>query len=339
MTEPLPVDDRAQPASTGSPGLSPRLVGVFVIVALGIALAGLAALGSRRLFTSYRVYVVFFPNAVGGLKEGAPVTLRQVPVGHVREVELVFTGTNYDTRIMAVIEISRSAIKTLAGQSSVVSLSDAELARVMVDAGLRAAVRSTSPIAGQKSVDLDFRPELPPRLSGVSAPYPEIPTAPTGFELLNERIEATLKKVSDVPLDEVLVQIQVTLGGVQRLLEQGDVDAALRSLRATLDTANRALARSDQTLGSVDAMATDMRQTLGGVDGTMKSLQASLAQLDRTLQTVDRNVERSAEVQHTAALALDETNELLKSLRELADTLQRHPESLVRGKPEPEEKK
>jgi paraquat-inducible protein B len=92
-------------------------------------------------------------------------------------------------------------------------------------------------------------------------------------------------------------------------------------------------------MGSVDALAADLRSTLAGVDGTMKSAQASLARLDRTLSTVDRNVERSAEVQHAAAVALEETNELLKSLRVLADTLQRHPEALVRGKPDPEERR
>lgn len=339
VTEPLLDASRQPPPETGSPRVSPRLIGVFVLVAVGLALGGLAALSSGRLFTTYRVYVVFFPNAVGGLKEGAPVTFRQVPIGHVREVELVFIGKGYESRIMAVLEVPRGAIKNLAGQSSALTLSDAELARVLVDGGLRAAVRSSSPIAGQRSVDLDFHPELPPRLSGYASPYPEIPTAPTGFELLNERLEATLKKVSDVPLDEVLVQIQVTLGSVQRLLDAGDLEAAVRSLRLTLDTANRALARSDQTLGSVDAMATDVRSTLTGIDGTMKSLQASLAQLDRTLTTVDRNVERSAEVQHGASLALDETNELLKSLRVLAETLQQHPEALVRGKPDPERQK
>jgi paraquat-inducible protein B len=187
-------------------------------------------------------------------------------------------------------------------------------------------------------VDLDFHPEIAPRYARFPSRHPEIPTAPTGFELLNERIEATLQKVSDVPIDEVLVQIQVTLGGVQKLLEAGHVEAALTSLRSTLDSANKALARSDQTLGTVDAMATDMRATLAGVDTTMKGLQASLTQLERTLATVDRNVERSAEVQHAAALALEETNELLKALRVLADTIQQHPEALVRGKPDSEPK-
>jgi paraquat-inducible protein B len=218
-------------------------------------------------------------------------------------------------------------------------MTDGELARVLIDGGVRAAVRSSSPIAGQKSVDLDFNPEVPPRFARFESRYPELPTAPTGFELLNERLEATLKKVSEVPLDEMLVQLQLTLASVQKLLEAGDIEAALRSLRATLDTANRALARSEQTLSGVDGMASDMRKTLGNVDGTMKGLQSSLTQLDRTLATVDRNVERSADVQHAASVALDETNELLKSLRLLVDTLQQHPEALVRGKPDPEKDK
>ncbi len=340
MIEPAPDPPRPQPAATGTPGASARLIGAFVLVAAAIALAGVAALSSGNVFGTNRVYVVYFPNAVGGLKAGAPVTLRQVAVGRVRDVDLVFSGTNIqDSRIMALLEIPRGRIKNVAGSAVTAGMSDAELARVLIEGGLRASVRSTSPIAGQRSVDLDFHPEIAPRYARFPSKYPEIPTAPTGFELLNERIEATLQKVSDVPIDEVLVQIQVTLGSVQKLLEAGHVEAALTSLRATLDTANKALARSDQTLGTVDAMATDMRATLAGVDTTMKSLQGSLTQLERTLTTVDRNVERSAEVQHSAALALEESNELLKSLRVLADTIQQHPEALVRGKPDPEPKK
>jgi paraquat-inducible protein B len=339
MIEPVPDPKTPQPAAAGSSGSSPRLIGVFALGALAIALAGVIALSSGNFFTKNRVYVIFFPNAVGGLKDGAPVTFRQVPVGRVRDVELVFTGANIqETRIMAIIEIPRGRIRNVAGSALTSQLSDAELARRLIEGGMRAAVRSTSPIAGQRSVDLDFHPEIAPRFARIDSRYPELPTAPTGFELLNERIEATLQKVSDVPIDEVLVQLQVTLGSVQKLLDAGHVEAALGSLRVTLDTANKALARSDQTLGTVDAMATDMRTTLAGVDTTMKSVQGTLAQLERTLATVDRNVDRSGEVQHSAALALEETNELLKSLRVLAETLQQHPEALVRGKPDPERK-
>jgi len=316
----------------------PRVVGFFVLVAVGLALAGIAALSSGRLFAEHRTYVVFFPNAVGGLKEGAPVTFRQVPVGQVKDVELVFGADYRDSRIMAVIQIRRGAVKNVAGASAL-PLSDAQLAKRFVDAGLRASARSSSPVAGQKSVDLDFHPELAPRFSGIEMPYPEIPTAPTGMELLSEKLEATLEKISDVPIDEVLLQLKATLASAQKLLDSGDVHGALRELRLTLETANRTLAGAEKTLGSVDGLVTDARSTMTAVNDTVQGLGTTLERLDRTLATVDRNVERTGDVQLEAAKTLDEMNELLKSLRFLADTLQRHPEALLRGKPEPEEKK
>ncbi len=318
----------------------PRLVGAFVLVAVGLALAGIAALSSGRLFAEYRTYVVFFPQAVGGLKVGAPVTLRQVPIGQVADVELVFAGTDYqDSRIKVVIQIRRGGLRNVARQESALRLSDAELARILVDAGLRAAVRSSSPVAGQKSVDLDFHPELAPRLSGIETPYPEIPTAPTGMELLSEKLEATLEKISDVPIDEVLLQLKATLGSAQQLLDSGDVRGALRELRLTLEAADRTLAGAEKTMGNVDGMVTDARATMATVNDTVKGLKTTLERLDQTLGTVDRNVERTADVQLEGARTLDEMTELLKTLRSLVDTLQQQPEALLQGKPQPKEKK
>jgi paraquat-inducible protein B len=318
----------------------PWLVGTFVLGAAGLALAAVAVLSSGHFFESYRRYVIFFPHAVGSLKEGSPVTFREVPIGRVRDVELVFVGSEFtDSRIMALVEIRREAVRNLAAADSVQHVSDADLLSTLVKAGLRASVRSSSPIAGQRSVDLDLHPELQPRYSGFTSPYPEIPTAPTGMELLNEKIEATMKRISEVPLDDVLLQLRTTLVSLQRVLDGHDLEGSLSSLRRTLDTANRTLATGEKTLGTVDGMATDARTTLARVDATMKGLQKTLDEMNRTLATVDRNVERSADVQHEGAKAFEELGELLKTLRSLVDTLERHPESLLRGKPEPEGRK
>jgi hypothetical protein len=165
----------------------PRLVGLFVLGALVLIAAGIAAMSARRLLADYRTYVVFFPYAVGGLRAGAPVTFRQVQVGHVTEVDLVFTGEKFgDSWIMAVFEIRRNALREPSGKAAVHS--DAELARIMIESGLRASVRSSSIIAGQRSVDLDLRPDSPARMSGISSRYPEIPSAPTGMEVSPERM-------------------------------------------------------------------------------------------------------------------------------------------------------
>ncbi len=325
---------------SGEKVVRPWLVGLFVVGAAFIALAAVAALSSGQLFQSYRHYVVFFPQAVGGLKEGSPVTFRQVPVGRVRDVELVFLGSKVaDSRIMAFVEIRRGAIKNVAGEESAVAVSDTELLRVLVDAGMRATVRSSSPIAGQRSIDLDFHPDQEPRYARFTSPYPEIPTAPTGMEVLNEKVEATLQKISEVPIDEVLLQLRATLASVQRLVDGREVSGTLKGVQKTLQAAERTLASGEKALSGVEGISGDARATLTGIDTTMKGLRKTLEQLDRTLATVDRNVERTAELQYQGAKAFDEMGELLKALRLLVDTLQRNPEALVRGKPEPEENK
>ena len=67
--------------------------------------------------------------------------------------------------------------------------------------------------------------------------------------------------------------------------------------------------------------------------------EATADRLQRTLDTIDRNVERTAETQLEAARTLDEMRETMTSVRFLIETLQQHPESLLQGKPRPEEKK
>jgi phospholipid/cholesterol/gamma-HCH transport system substrate-binding protein len=312
----------------------PRLIGLLVLGAIGLIVAGIASMSARRLFAEYRTFVVFFPYAVGGLREGSPVTFRQVQVGHVRDVDLVFSGDDLrNSWIMAVIDIRRGALRDPTGKAA--QQSDAELAQVMINAGLRASVRSSSLIAGQRSVDLDFQAGQKARLSGLVSPYPEIPTAPTGMEVINERVEETLRKISEVPVDQVILQLNTTLATLQRVLEQSDAPRTTRQLRTSLDAMTRTLASAEKAIAQVDGMTVQARTTLGSMDQTMKGIQKTLERLERTLATVDRSVEGTGELGVEATKAIDEMNELLKALRSLVENLQQRPESLLRGRPAP----
>jgi paraquat-inducible protein B len=306
-------------------------VGLFVLGALVLIAAGIAAMSARRLFAEYRTYVVFFPYAVGGLREGAPVTFRQVQVGHVTAVDLVFKGETFgDSWIMAVLEVRRNALRDPSGKAA--DHTDAELAQIMINSGLRASIRSSSVIAGQRSVDLDLRPETAARLSGIPSKYPEIPSAPTGMEVINERVEATLKKISDVPIDEVLLQLDTTLASLQKALDGGDIPGTMRTMRTTLDGAARTFASAEKAMGQVDGVSGQATATLASIDQTMKGLQKTMERLDKTLATVERNVEGTAELRSESLKTVEEMNELMKSLRSLVEMLQQHPEALLRGK-------
>ncbi|MET0553352.1 MAG: MlaD family protein [Vicinamibacteria bacterium] len=328
-----PVDEPG-----GSPS-RPRLVGAFTVIALGIALFALWAIGSADLFVGRRTFVVFFPNPVGGLKEGAPVTFRQAPVGQVRDVELVFTGQGLKTEIKVVADVRRSAMRNLGGQTHMADLSDAELVRALTQAGLRASVRSSSPLAGQRTLDLDFHPELEARYAGIPMPYPEIPTAPTGMEIIQEKVEQALERIASFPVDEVLTQLRTTLHSMQGVLDDPELKGALRNLRTGLGSADRTLARAEKTMDGVDLLVGDARSGMSSADGAARRLTATLERLDRTLAIVDRNVDRTGETQRAAGQTLDELTEVLKSLRHLTEALERHPEALLQGKAAPEEKR
>jgi len=321
----------APPSATRS-----RLAGVFALLGLLLIVGALALLSSSRGFGQRRTFVVFFPNPVG-LRAGAPVTFRQAPLGEVREVELVFTGRGFESETMVVFDIRRGALRRLKGGSSALqALDDGAFAAALTKAGLRGTVRSSSPVGGSRSLDFDFHPEVEGRLTGLDSPYPELATGTLSrLDILQGKVERVLESVAEMPLLETIEQLRATLASAQALLDSGDLKGALASLRRVLETADRAIARSETTMDKVDGLVGDVETTLLTAKDTMKAADATLRRLDGTLATVDRNVERTAETQYQTVRGIDELNELLRSVRVLVDTLQRHPEALLQGKPGP----
>lgn len=313
-------------------------VGIFTLMGLLLIVLVLGAVTGVSWFEDRRKFVVFFPNPVG-LREGAPVTFRQTPLGEVASVDLVFTGRDVESEVQVVIAVRRQVLHGLGGET-LAALTDAELANQLSGRGLRATVRATSLLAGQKFLDLDFDPTVPARFARIKdSPWPEIPTAPTDLELIREKVEGAIGKIADVPLDKVLLQMQSTLASAQRLLDKGEIEKAMREMREGLVASQNLMARAEKSLDRLDGVADRVGGTLGTADTTLQNMQATLGRLDRTLTTVDRNVERTADTQHAAVRNLDEMNELLRSLRQLAEALQQHPEALLRGKPASEDKR
>ncbi len=339
MTVELPDPEvRVDPATTGGGTALPRLVGLVAIFGLLLVLGFLALAASGRLFRQERTFVVFFKNPVP-LKAGAPVTFRQTALGSVRDVELVLTGRGFDSEIMVVFDIDRSGLRSLGGDRPLSQASDKDFAATLAGAGLRGTVRSSSPVGGQKSLDFDFHPEIEGRLSGLPSPYPELPTGSVSrLDIIQAKVESALEKISDLPLEDFVAQLRSTLESAQKLLDNGDLRGALANLRRTLDGADRLLARTDLTMDKVDGLLGEVRTTLATTNETMKTADATLKRLDSTMVTVDRNVERTADTQYQAIRSVDELNELLRTLRQLVDTLQQHPESFLRGKPDAKEK-
>ncbi len=256
-------------------------------------------------------YLLVFDGSVRGLSVGAPLDFRGVTIG-----EVVRIGVSIDPKTLVFrmpVEVKlfprRLAARHFTGGTlAPLESEDARWRRMkqLVDHGLRAQLRSGNLLTGQLYVALDFFPGSPKVTIDLAKKPPEIPTIPGTFEELQETLTGIVKKLDKLQIEEiggdarkVLASLDETLKGVDVLLKS--VDAGLvPDLRRTLDTAAQTLKSAEGTLKSAEG-------TLSSVSPLQADLQQTLRELNRTLTAV----------------------------RTLADMLQQHPESLIRGKPGP----
>src|SRR5262245_48289654 len=83
----------------------------------------------------------------------------------------------------------------------------------------------------------------------------------------------------------------------------------------------------------IKGIGDDLRKALAGVDQTMASARGTLGNADKTLGSADKLIEPDSLLGGALGETLQEVNRMARSLRGLADYLERHPEALLRGKP------
>ena len=162
--------------------------------------------------------------------------------------------------------------------------------------GLRAQLRSANLLTGQQYVAIDFFPKAPPASFDARKAPPEIPTLPSSMAELETSIGNIVKNLEKVPFDRLVADIRKALG---------TLDATLK--------------RADALMGQISTeLAPELRTTLEQARKTLSSAQQVLA--------------TDSPVQGDLRETLQEVTKAAETVRALADYLERHPESLIRGK-------
>ncbi|MGB7988938.1 MAG: mammalian cell entry protein, partial [Candidatus Methylophosphatis roskildensis] len=123
-----------------------------------------------------------------------------------------------------------------------------------------------------------------------------------------------------------LEELQKTLTSIAAKLDKLPLDGIARDLRSTLQSLDRTLKDADALVKRFDNdIAPEARAAIGDLRKTMDEARATLQQAGGALAG-------DAPLQQNAREALREVTRAAQALRTLADTLERHPESLLRGK-------
>src|SRR5262245_10990832 len=302
-------------------------------------------------------YVLYFRESLRGLSVGAPVTLLGLPGGEVTEVGLEIDPATLSMRgRVEIVAHPERLVTFLHAEQSATGEALARSQRerraffegMIERRGMRAQLRSGSLITGQLYVAFDFFPDAPKAKVDWSQSTPVLPTVPSTIPDLEAKLTGILAKLDKLPYEQigaditkVLASLDVTLQAATSAVNRLDSDVA-PELKTTLEEARRVLATTDGLLkGEVNATLEDARRAIAAVDGLLKGevnavledLRRAIAEADRVLKNTDATIlGKNAPVQQDLRDALQEVSRAARSLRTLTDYLERHPESLIRGK-------
>ena len=323
------------------------MIGLFVVGAIALAVAAVAIFGSGKFLEKRPKFVMFFSGSVNGLTVGSPVLLKGVQIGEVTDIDIEFNPKDLSFTIPVHVEFNPDSISAPGEVLKTMEARKFPYFRQMVAKGFKAQLKLKSIITGQLYIDVGFHPEMPIRLVGLDKRYPEVPTIPSPTEVLM----ATLEKV---PVTEIADRLLKVSEGIDKFVNSPDLRDSMKNLnlslkeitdlvngieaeikptaanlRDTSTAARGAFAQAEKTLsfkeGEPGKIAGGLQETLARVNKTLDDVRSTLASYN---QIADKN----ANIGYDLSKTLKELDATARSIRSLADYLDRHPEALVKGK-------
>ena len=232
-------------------------LGLFVVGAVGILIAILFAFGATRLFQRSLKLETYVTTTVEGLKEGAPVLLRGVPVGRV-------TGINFSWNIYHVREPRYVVVEFDVDRSVSLAPREKDFARLVqeeVGNGLRARVKSQG-LAGAVILSLEYvqNPgDYPPLRAPWKPRRAYIPSAPGQMSEIMNAMNSTMANVKAIDFEKIGTAVRHDLDAAARLLDRLDQT----DFTGIASNVNTRVTEIGAIGANIDGLVTELRQLSG----------------------------------------------------------------------------
>ncbi len=248
----------------------------------------------KKSYTEKHKVLFYFDDPVRGLLPGAPVELRGYKVGEVVDVSLEFDRETDSFKIPVLAEIEPGRVKIGSDSNFQGTMEH------LVEKGMRASLQSGNIVFGKLLINLDFHPDAASAKADFSGPYPILPT------------------------------IRGTIGAIM-----ADARALIDELRQASETLNRFLSSKafEDSVDDLAATVAHIKNITAHLDETTApQITTLLSSAEATLQEAQAMFDANSTTRTEINKMLLELAEAARSIRLLADYLEQHPESLIKGK-------
>jgi paraquat-inducible protein B len=257
----------------------------------------------RPTETEIRTFVMYFNGSLRGLSPGAPVELHGIAVGEVKSVDVEYDRDAGDLRFPVTVHIYPQRIRGRKARGAQPpprndpENSSRKLVDSLVAHGLRAELKTGNLLTGQKYVDMDMHADAPAEKVWWNDEPWVFPTVSNGLDEFQDSMGSIARKLNKVPFDQISYRLLSTMTSLEQTLKS-----------------------TDQLMRHVDgSIAPQVEATLVEAQAAMKNAKDLLAQ--------------DAPLQSDLGATLLQLSRAAKSVTALVEYLERHPESLLRGKP------
>lgn len=260
--------------------------------------------------------VAYFHGSVEGLGAGAPVDLFGLDIGRVTAVIPEIDRAQPRVRVDMEIEPRRVFAD---GDTS--WRDPLQVIQHLVAGGLRAELATRSFITGQQAVSLEFVPNAEPAQAAQVGTAIVVPSRGGGANLM-DAVSAVADQLNRVPIGQIAENLNRLLANANQTIGSTDMRASIKTLSATLQEL--------QTL---------VRQTNAGLTPALRrlpaisdQLQQAMTHANQVLAGLGSNYGAASDFHRDLRQLMDEAADAARSVRMLADFLDRHPEALLRGR-------
>lgn len=284
-----------------------RLTGLFVLIGI-ICFAGIVGYYVKQKYASAKdedMLIMYFDESVRGLSVGSPVVLQGVEVGKVARIRLMTNlekGT-FKTPVYMVFNDDGSTPERSREEYEV-------LLKELVKKGLRARLITSNFLTGQLMIELVMVPNDKAIYRGTGK-YPEIPTIYSSFAQLSKDLE-------DIPLQDTIVRVGNLIDNIDE------------SLPLILENISQTMASIRETTPNTMKNLNDLAESL---NKNIPPLLQNLNTVSKRLGAVmDEKTGSAGKTMENMNKTMEDISRASRSLKNLTDYLERHPEAIVQGK-------
>lgn len=239
-----------------------------------------------------RSIVMHFDHSLRGLSAGAPIDFMGIEIGHVTSINAEFDANYTQMRMRVEAVIYPSRLA-----NGLALDPEGDIFKHFIQRGWRAQMRTGNLLTGQNYIAFDKFPKAKAAaLTMHSNGTAEVPTTPTELSGLQAQVSQIADKVSKFPLVEI-----------------GE------DVRKTLNNMNTTIASTDKLVKQLDSKVAP-------------GMQATLDDVRKTMQSTESILSSDAPMQQDVRRALQQMTRAAASLQLMADYIEQHPESIIRGK-------